>query len=42
MSVYDGDSVSVLGIGDTFRHHALPDFELPLGPLFATALDLPK
>ena len=42
ISVYDADTATVLTVDDTLRHHALPEFELPLGPLFATALDLPQ
>ena len=41
MTLHDMDTVAVLTVHDTLRHQALPEFELPLGPLFATALDLP-
>ena len=42
ITVYDAATVTVLGTDDTLRHDALPEFELPLGPLFSTALDLPR
>ena len=41
MSVHDVERVILLTVDDSLRHYALPDLELPLGPLFATALDLP-
>lgn len=40
--VHDADATLVLGVADVLRHPALPEFELALGPLFATALDLPR
>ena len=39
---HDPSGVTVLTAADTFRHPALPSFELELGVLFATALDLPS
>ena len=41
MSAHDAENVMTFTVDDTFRHGALPDFELQLGPLFARALDLP-
>lgn len=38
----DANGSVMLTAADTLRHAALPEFELALGPLFATALDLPR
>ena len=42
MRTHDLGGVTVLTAADTFRHPALPGFELRLGELFAIALDLPR
>ncbi len=42
ITAYDASTITVFTESDTLRHRALPEFELPLGPLFATALDLPR
>ena len=41
MTVHDPRQTDVRTTADVFRHEALPDFELALGPFFARALDLP-
>ena len=41
MTLHDIGAVTALGERDTLRHPALPEFELALGDLFASALDLP-
>jgi Uma2 family endonuclease len=41
MSVHDSAGTRELGANEVLRHEALPGFELPLGPLFSGALDLP-
>ncbi len=42
LTAYDATSSDRYTAADIFRHSALPDFERPLGPFFALALDLPK
>ena len=41
MTLYDASGATMFAGDDVVRHDALPDFELPLRPFFATALDLP-
>jgi Uma2 family endonuclease len=41
MTLHDASAVTTLGARDILRHPALPEFELELGKLFASALDLP-
>ncbi len=41
VTLSDASGATTFAADATVRHAALPDFELPLAPFFATALDLP-
>ncbi len=42
MVLHDAAGATTFAADDIVRHHALPDFELPLRPFFCAALDLPS